>query len=95
MTLLQDFDVPAGVVQSGKQLFHDKHLRERGFIVTVEHSEWGYVEHPGIAVNFSDTPGRITCGVPRLGQHNNEIFSDLLGLYQGHVHHLMETKVIA
>ncbi|MDP7577939.1 MAG: CoA transferase [SAR202 cluster bacterium] len=95
MTLLQGFEVPAGVVQSGKQLFNDNHLREKGFIVTVEHSEWGNVEHPGIAINFSDSPGRIPSGVPRLGEHNQEVFSGLLGMSQDDVRHLTETKVIA
>lgn len=95
MNMLQEHSVAAGVVQNGKQLYNDLHLKERGFIVSVDHSEWGKVEHPGIAIKFSDTPGRIVKGVPRLGEHNNQVFSELLGMSGAAVDHYVENKVIA
>ena len=79
MWRLQDAGVPAGVVQSGEQLFHDMHMRSRGFIAPVEHNGWGAIEHTGITVNLSRTPGSIESGIPGLGQHNSHVYSDLLG----------------
>tara|TARA_Y100000294_G_scaffold126928_1_gene118383 strand:- start:197 stop:2602 length:2406 start_codon:yes stop_codon:yes gene_type:complete len=79
MWRLQDASVPAGVVQSGEQLFHDMHMRSRGFIAPVEHNGWDTIEHTGITVNLSRTPGSIESGIPGLGQHNSHVFSDLLG----------------
>jgi crotonobetainyl-CoA:carnitine CoA-transferase CaiB-like acyl-CoA transferase len=95
MNLLQQHLIPAGVVQTGEQLYNDPHLRERGFIVSVDHSEWGSVEHPGIAIKFSDTPGRITRGVPYLGEHNEEIFSNLLGVSENDMGQLLQKEVIS
>tara|TARA_B100001167_G_scaffold114535_1_gene70711 strand:- start:727 stop:1560 length:834 start_codon:yes stop_codon:yes gene_type:complete len=95
MNMLQEQLIPAGVVQTGEQLCNDPHLRERDFIVSVDHSEWGAVEHPGIAIKFSDTPGRITRGVPKLGEHNNEIYTKLLGIPEGAVNQLVGKEVIA
>ena len=95
MNMLQEHLIPAGVVQTGEQLRNDPHLRERDFIVSVDHSEWGAVEHPGIAIKFSDTPGQITRGVPKLGEHNNEIYTKLLGIPEGAVNQLVEKEVIA
>ncbi len=95
MNLLQQHLIPAGVVQTGEQLYNDPHLRERDFIVSVDHSEWGPVEHPGIAIKFSDTPGRITSGVPYLGEHNEEIFSNLLAISENDMGQLLQKKVIS
>jgi len=95
MNMLQENLIPAGVVQNGKQLYNDSHLRERGFIVSVDHSEWGVVEHPGIAIKFSATPGQITKGVPKLGEHNDEIYTRLLGIPKVAMSQLVEKEVIA
>ena len=95
MNMLQEHLIPAGVVQTGEQLCNDPHLRERDLIVSIDHSEWGAVEHPGIAIKFSDTPGRITRGVPKLGEHNNEIYTKLLGIPEVAVNQLVEKEVIA
>jgi crotonobetainyl-CoA:carnitine CoA-transferase CaiB-like acyl-CoA transferase len=53
------------------------------------------VEHPGIAIKFSDTPGRITRGVPYLGEHNEEIFSNLLGVSENDMGQLLQKEVIS
>ena len=77
---LQSVGVPAGVVQSGEQLYHDMHLRSRGFIQRIQHPGWRTMEHTGITVKLSETPGAITRGLPGLGQHNSPVFGDLLGV---------------
>lgn len=76
---LQSVGVPAGVVQNGEQLYHDIHLRSRGFIQRVQHTESRTLEHTGIPVKFSRTQGRIIQGLPGLGQHNAYVYEDLLG----------------
>ena len=95
MRLLQGEGVPVGVVQSGEQLYHDHHLRARNFIVPVDHPGWATLEHTGITVNLSDSPGRIVRGLPELGQHNHYVFSDLLGTTSQEMAHLIENKVMA
>ena len=94
MRLLQKAGVPAGVVQSGEQLYRDYHLRARNFIVEIQHPQpWGKIEHTGVNVGLSDTPGRVT-EVPVLGQHNEYVFSDLLGLSHEDVRRLEDKKVL-
>ena len=43
---------------------------------------------------FSETPARIDGWTPDLGQHNLEVFSDILGLTPEEVHQLEESRVI-
>jgi crotonobetainyl-CoA:carnitine CoA-transferase CaiB-like acyl-CoA transferase len=72
--------VPAGVVATGEDLFLDPHLRKRGYVVAIDHPAPGRVEHPGMTVRFTQTPGRIRYPAPQPGQHTKEVLSRLLGL---------------
>jgi crotonobetainyl-CoA:carnitine CoA-transferase CaiB-like acyl-CoA transferase len=95
MRLLQEAGVPAGAVQTAEDLWSDIHLRQRDFMVTLEHPETGRLEHPGIPVRLHDTPGRIQRPEPRLGEANDAVFRGLLGLKADELRRLMETEVIA
>ncbi|MDP7619142.1 MAG: CoA transferase [Dehalococcoidia bacterium] len=72
--------VPAGVVANGEDLYRDPQLRTRGYILDVDHSVPGRVEHPGMTARFSRTPGRVRRGAPKPGEDNQELLSGLLGL---------------
>ena len=94
MRLLQRAGVPAGVVQNGENLYRDHHLRARNFIVETEHRGWGVLEHTGITVGLSETPGRIARGVPELGEHNEYAFLELLGTSREDFARMVDDKVI-
>ena len=80
MELLEKVGVPSGVVQSGEQLYHDRHLRARGFIAEVEHAEpWGRMEHPRSPALLSGAATTLK-GMPVVGEHNRDVLSHLLGL---------------
>ncbi len=80
MYILQRNGVPAGVVANGDDLFRDPQLRAREYIIEVDHPVPGRVEHPGMTVRFSRTPGRVRRPAPTPGQHNHAALSTLLGL---------------
>ena len=48
----------------------------------------------GLGVKLSETPWEITRGGPVLGQHNDEVFTEVLGLSAGEVAELREGGVI-
>ena len=77
---LQSAGVPAGPVLRGPDLLADGHYAERGTFVTVDHSQVGPKQYPGLPWKMSGTPGEVRWPSPTLGQHNREIFGGLLGL---------------
>ncbi|MBI4299159.1 MAG: CoA transferase [Chloroflexi bacterium] len=94
MHMLQRSGVPAGVVQSGEQLYHDIHLRARNFIVPLEHCPpFRRMEHSGVVPVLSLTPGRVF-GLHALGQDNYRVFGDILGLSKEDVDRLVESKAL-
>jgi crotonobetainyl-CoA:carnitine CoA-transferase CaiB-like acyl-CoA transferase len=95
MHRLQDAGVPAGVVATGADLFHDAHLRARGYLMEIEHPDTGPLVHPGMTVHLAATPGRVRRPAPALGEHNDEIFRGGLGLSGREYQRLVEQGVIA
>jgi crotonobetainyl-CoA:carnitine CoA-transferase CaiB-like acyl-CoA transferase len=78
VTTLERAEVPVAPVHSIPQAAHDPHLWERKMLVETEEPESGRTFVPGLTVKFSDTPGAVG-PIPRPGQHNSEIYCDLLG----------------
>jgi len=92
--ILQDAGVAAFPVLSNRALVEDPHLNERGFFEEWDHPEIGVKKYDGILWKMSKTPGKIRHPSPLVGQHNNHIFGELLGLSQSEIDRLVEEKVI-
>ncbi|MCH8987380.1 MAG: CoA transferase [Chloroflexi bacterium] len=77
---LQKAGVPAAPVLRGPDLLADPHYKHRGTFVTVDHPQVGPKQYPGIPWKMSATPGQVRWPSPTLGQHNREVYGELLGL---------------
>ena len=93
MERLQDVGVAAGAVQNTEQLTHDPHLRARGFIAETNHPELGKLLHGGLPLKLSLTPGCVRSHAPRLGEHNEYVLSELLGLEHEEIERLKQLGV--
>lgn len=78
MELLNDIDVPCGPILDIKEMIEDKALAERGMIVDVEHPRRGPFKTVGCPLVLSDSPVEVQTA-PLLGEHTEEILTDLLG----------------
>ena len=72
--------VPAYVVLRPSDLYDDPQLANRGFFVTLEHAEMGPTPYDGPATIYSRTPQRLRFAAPCLGEHNERVLTELLGL---------------
>jgi benzylsuccinate CoA-transferase BbsF subunit len=80
METLQAAGIAAGVVQAGEAMDRDPHLRARGFWKKIEHPDGiGEFSYGGMPVRMSDTPYAIN-RAPMLGENNDEVFVQLLGM---------------
>ena len=81
MEALQKARVPAGLAQTAKDLMErDPQLAAREHFVTVDHAEMGPVVYNGIPYKLSRTPGGIQRSAPLLGEHNDLVFREWLGV---------------
>lgn len=90
---LQGAHIPAGFVQNVRDLFYDHHLRERGFFAPFPE---GGKENPFVDTYPFRIPGEEMCfrRAPALGEHNYEVFRNLLGLSAEEIKTLQEAGVI-
>jgi crotonobetainyl-CoA:carnitine CoA-transferase CaiB-like acyl-CoA transferase len=87
--------VPASAVQRpGERIDHDANTAAWGLWPTVTHGEMGAVRVDGLPVHLSASDWRIERGGPCLGEHNDIVFGDILGLTGDEIQQLRDEKVI-
>ena len=62
------------------QILADPHYKARDNIVEVPHPQLGPVKMPAAIPRFSRTPGEVRTSGPDPGQHNQQVYGDLLGI---------------
>ena len=78
--ILQQAGIAASPVMRGPDLLEDPHYRDRRTFVEIDHPKVGPKWYPGIPWRMSATPGRVRWPSPSLGEHNREIYGQLLGM---------------
>lgn len=80
MLLLQAKGVPAGVVQTGQDLHHDPQLKHRGHYQTLNHKVIGPHSYDTSSFTLSKTPGKPEWAAPLMGEHNEYVCKNILGM---------------
>ena len=91
---LQQSGVPAGVVQNCLDLHQDPRLAAWGMFEFLDHKEMGPSPYEAHQFHLSKTPGELRWPAPVLGQHNEYVFEEILGLSKKEIARLTEAKVI-
>lgn len=87
--------IPAGVVRSlGDLIEHDEQLKARGFFVEIDHPEAGKLIYPSAPYRLSETAWQVERPAPTMGQHNEEVYSCLLGYAREELVGLREAGII-
>jgi benzylsuccinate CoA-transferase BbsF subunit len=94
MALLQKYGVAAMPSFKAKDLFSDPHLVERGGIVEVQHPQLGTRKTIAPPWKMSQTPPAISRTAPQLGEHNQYVLHELLGIAQDELDQLIEEKIV-
>jgi crotonobetainyl-CoA:carnitine CoA-transferase CaiB-like acyl-CoA transferase len=86
--------VAAAPARDGQDVFRDPHLRERGAYVEVERPDGsGKYELVGLPWKMSDCEPELR-RAPTLGEHNDYVFGDVLGLAPAEIERLRRDGVI-
>jgi CoA:oxalate CoA-transferase len=94
MKTLQAARVACARVNTADRLLNDPQSVASGMVVHVNYPDIGEVPIPGVPVKLSRTPGSIRSLAPKLGEHNEEIYSGLLGLNGTELSQLRKEKII-
>ncbi len=86
--------IPFAPASTLADLLSSDHLKARGFFVEVEHPEAGRLTQAGAPYKLGGTPWEIRRPAPLLGQHNEAVFGERLGLSQTEMEGLRRGRVI-
>ena len=79
--LMTEYSIPAGRVYRAPDMIADPHFQARDAIIEVETERFGALKMQSVFPRLSATPGGVRRPAPaRVGQHNAEVYGDLLGL---------------
>lgn len=76
---LNEHNIPCGPIMSTKELIEDSSLADNDMIVTVDHPERGAFKTVGCPIKLSDSPVTVRRS-PLLGEHNEDIYVNRLGI---------------
>lgn len=78
--LFGQFKVPSAPVRDLIEVTNDRHMHERGMLQWVDHPEFGRIVVPNSPLRIHGTEPMPQQFSPRLGEHNHEVLSEMLGL---------------
>jgi len=94
MYILQKEGVAAGPVIDQRDAYHDAQLQCRGFFEVVSHREAGTHLYPGMLYKMGKTPLSIRKPPPCLGEHNDYVFKDVIGMSDDEITELEKEQLI-
>jgi CoA:oxalate CoA-transferase len=94
VTKLIDARVPASPVPTFDEVVNDPQLLSRQMIVEVEQPLSGKLKVLGSVFKLSGTPGEPGSPSPFLGEHNYEVYSEMLGYTEEEINKLADDGII-
>ena len=94
LALMELHGVPAGLIYRAPDMLADPHFQARQAIVEVPHPDFGTLHMQNVTPHLSASPGSIRSPSPQFGQHNDEVYLQLLGLTPERYAALRAHKVI-
>lgn len=92
--ILQKAGVAAIPSFSNEEIFSDPHFKARELAVEVEHPSMGKQVVLGPPWRLSETPARVTKSAPTMGENNEYVFGEILGMSGKEIARLIEEEII-
>jgi len=96
MNALQKAGVAAGAILTGSEQVNDPHLKARGTFQMVDRELVGPHPYPvpSSPVRLPGSPAPIRRPAPLLGEHNNYVLGELLGMSKADIQSLVDDQII-
>jgi crotonobetainyl-CoA:carnitine CoA-transferase CaiB-like acyl-CoA transferase len=91
---LEKVGVPCGPINNLEQVFDDPHVQARGARREVEHPVGGRIPTVANPIRLSESPIQYERAPPALGQHTDDVLTDMLGMDAARIAKLREDGVI-
>ena len=94
IALLEEANVPCGPINGVDQVFADPQAVARGLTVAMEHASGRSIDLVASPLRLSKTPPEYRSAPPLLGQHTEEILSQMLAIEPAEIARLRREKIV-
>jgi len=94
LATLDELGVPAGKIYNAPDMLEDEQFKARDSVIEASDKAFGTMKMQGVFPKLSKTPGSVKWTGPALGEHNAEIYGELLKLSGSEQEALSETGII-
>jgi succinyl-CoA--D-citramalate CoA-transferase len=94
LEVMRGASVPAGKLFTAEDMLSDEQYAARQNIVEVEDPDIGPFPMQNVVPRLSETPGEVRWTGPKLGQHNDEVFKEVLGMSEEDLAGLRERGLV-
>ena len=91
---MREASVPAGKLFTAEDMLTDEQYAARENIVEVEDPDIGPFPMQNVVPRLSETPGEVRWTGPKLGQHNDEVYKEILGESEEDLDGLRERGIV-
>ena len=85
--------VPFGATNNLAEVVEHPQVKARGVMVKMNHPRAGKVQMVGVPMRLSKTPGSVRTPSPSIGEHNDEVLKEVLGMSQTRIDALRKDGV--
>ena len=93
LELLEAAGVVAGPIYDMEQVYRDPQVQAREMVVDLDDPELGALQHIGVPVKLSETPGKVRHRAPALGEHSREVL-EAAGFVEGEIATLVRDGIV-
>lgn len=94
MKLFENEPFPAGPINNMKEVFSDPHIQSIQLVKTLKHPTAGVIKVVGPPVTYSVGKNEAISAPPLLGQHTDDVLSNLLHYDESQIQKLRAEKII-
>ena len=91
---MEEAGVPAGKVYTAEDMVEDPQYAARENIVRVEDAEIGKIPMQNVVPRLTETPGEVRWTGPALGEHNDEVYGEILKMNKSERASLQERGIV-
>ncbi|PSK55852.1 Succinate--hydroxymethylglutarate CoA-transferase [Elsinoe australis] len=95
LDVLEGSGMPYAAINDVKQTLEHEHTLARGMVTEIDHPACGPIKLVNTPVKYSDSQPGIRTPPPTLGQHTDEVLTNLLGYSKSDVESLRSEGVVA
>ena len=93
--LVADADIPSSRIFDMADIAVDEQFLARGMVQSIDDPRLGKVLHPGVVPRMAGGPaGKVRWTGPDIGQHNENVLRDLLGMSEAEIARMIEEGII-